>query len=291
MKRGILLLFLAGILALTLIGCNGGGGGSGGTTPAVGDTLTQEQRDRLWNFVFMGGGDFNDSTALYYNILFASYIPEQSSQLSMNIHQKSSTSLMKASLSEEWSGPDEGGWYINKKIYTFDTYIFIETTKFRYFFAYRRLEFSKIATQSDKPGAAEKLDGYLIFNSDPTVQNPAGVYPTSGTITFSGEWPPEDTTPDKIAFKMVFDGMNLVPLTSLGKAVMVGHVKAYVSYFDANDNKPDLTDKQIYDVNSTVNGADTDNPILHVAGTCDADGDLWTDGDKSFEQTFSLSLL
>ncbi|HPP16328.1 MAG TPA: hypothetical protein PKW19_05955, partial [Dictyoglomaceae bacterium] len=126
----------------------------------------------------------------------------------------------------------------------------------------------------------------LIFNKD-IRQDITHAYPVSGEMSLLVSNPSEANSNKNnvTGTKLVLENMGLASLNQSSVYVLVGSIRFYVTYINYDDTKPEVDNKLMIEAISKV-GAD--GKSLDISGRCDADGNIYTDGDKELSINISL---
>ncbi|HPU43620.1 MAG TPA: hypothetical protein PLS98_05365 [Dictyoglomaceae bacterium] len=249
--------------------------------------LSEEELNSMYSLA-LSGGDVETSLDLYFNKLWSSVYPDTPSvfdKISPDVlkdgNLASKEDVEKGSINISWSGPDANGWYTKTEINILGVSYLV---RIRYFSSLKKLEYERSYIVDNKYTYAESK--YLIFNKD-IRQDITHAYPVSGQISLLISNPSEANSNKNnvTGTKLVLENMGLASLNQSSVYVLVGSIRFYVTYINYDDTKPEVDNKLMIEAISKV-GAD--GKSLDISGRCDADGNIYTDGDKELSINISL---
>jgi len=249
--------------------------------------LSEEELNSMYSLA-LSGGDVETSLDLYFNKLWSSVYPDTPSvfdKISPDVlkdgNLASKEDVEKGSINISWSGPDANGWYTKTEINILGVSYLV---RIRYFSSLKKLEYERSYIVDNKYTYAESK--YLIFNKD-IRQDITHAYPVSGQISLLISNPSEANSNKNnvTGTKLVLENMGLASLNQSSVYVLVGSIRFYVTYINYDDTNPEVDNKLMIEAISKV-GAD--GKSIDISGRCDADGNIYTDGDKELSINISL---
>ncbi|WP_273333768.1 hypothetical protein [Dictyoglomus turgidum] len=254
--------------------------------PQADKDLSSTELNNIYDLV--NSGEYNKSIQIYMLDLPGNLWPTSpvsKPELSKLIEKAPmAKSIDKVSIELNWQGPDADGWYT----LTLDSSSYL---KIRYYSSLKKLEFKAYLDSTDTLGFVVVEEGYFVFNKNIRVDT-TNVYPVSGKFSFYF-LAPSKNDPNKMnksGLTLSWDDISITSLSQFNIGILTGSMGLYMTYVDYDQNI-NVNNKLMANFTSSVNGADTTDPILIISGTKDSDGDPTTDGYDNFDLELPLANL
>ncbi|MGB9767860.1 MAG: hypothetical protein ACPL08_02935 [Dictyoglomus turgidum] len=257
--------------------------------PQADKDLSSTELNNIYDLV--NSGEYNKSIQIYMLGLPGNLWPTSpvsKSELSKLIEKAPmAKSIDKVSIELNWQGPDADGWYT----LTLDSSSYL---KIRYYSSLKKLEFKAYKAYLDSTNTLRSVvvEGYFVFNKNIRVDT-TNVYPVSGKFSFYFLAPSKNdpNKMNKIGLTLSWDDISITSLSQFNNiGILTGSMGLYMTYVDYDQNI-NVNNKLMANFTSSVNGADTTDPILIISGTKDSDGDPTTDGYDNFNLELHLANL
>ncbi len=253
--------------------------------PQADKDLSSEELNNIYSVLIEG--EYNQSIQIYTSNLpetLWSASPVSKPDLNRLIEKAPTVkSIDKVSIELNWQGPDANGWYT----LTLDNSSYL---KIRYYSSLKKLEYKAYVDATNISGFAIVQEGYFVFNKD-IRKDSTNAYPVSGRFSFYFLTPSQSdpNKMNKFGLTLSLDNIDITYLSQFNNmGILTGSMALYATLIDYDENI-NVSDKLMLNFSSTVQGAESSDPILVISGSKDADGNPTTDGYDNFNLELHLA--